>query len=87
MGQLRHRATEWYVGHFADLDRMRCCPNRTAHMDKLAAKNAATRLRYEQLVASAQLLIADAEARLLRPTAPRTPAGDQATQRGRKAAH
>ena len=87
MGQLWDRATEWNVGHFAPLDRMRCRPNHTAHIDELAAKNAATRLRYEQLVASAQLILADAEAILLRPTAPRKPAGDQATQRSRQAAH
>jgi hypothetical protein len=66
---------------------MSCHPNHTAHIDELTAKNAATRLRYEQLVASAQMLIADAEARLLRPTSPRKPPGDQTNQRSRKAAH
>ena len=56
-----------------------CHPNYNDRLDELAWQYVARRLRFEQLVVSAQILMADADVRLTRPTLRTNLPGDRGT--------
>jgi hypothetical protein len=55
--------------------------NYKVRLEELAARNVAMRLRYKRLLASAQMLLADADARMDRPTFSKQLLRDRATVR------